>query len=201
MSDEKIVITDFEVETVEVPSIEIDPATIKLKIEPDKPPRRWKRVLVAVAIMAFLFSVGGMMAYCVTQSIETYTVAQYRDKFVEDANKELENPQSKLRKYVEDAHLTVKVSEAHVISCEMTTKDGTDKAGKDGENVQDVTITMRFSWSGLVYDGTTDLRIVLDAPKKKVLKTEVVRTDALVDLTDTKFWYNVGYLLGAILAA
>ena len=100
------------------------------------------------------------------------------------------------RKRIEDAHGTVTVSHAYVLKCDVMTTDGSDKA----KNISLVTVTIRFNWDGIVHKGgTTDLEVDLTADGKYA-RSRIVRTDAMVNMEDKDFWYDVGYGIGALLA-
>ena len=104
--------------------------------------------------------------------------------------------QTLVRKRIEDAHGTVTVSHAYVLKCDVTTTDGSDKA----KNISLVTVTIRFNWDGIIHKGgTTDLEVDLTADGK-CTRSRIVRTDAMVNMEDENFWYNVGYGIGALLA-
>lgn len=124
------------------------------------------------------------------------TVAEVRHKIVDTLNEELSSSTCPFRKRIEDAHGTVTVSHAYVLKCDVTTTDGSDKA----KNISLVTVTIRFNWDGIVHKGgTTDLEVDLTADGK-CTRSRIVRTDAMVNMEDENFWYNVGYGIGALLA-
>ena len=124
------------------------------------------------------------------------TVEEVRHKIVDTLNEELSSSTCPLRKRIEDAHGTVTVSHAYVLKCDVMTTDGSDKA----KNISRVTVTIRFNWDGIVHKGgTTDLEVDLTADGK-CARSRIVRTDAMVNMEDEDFWYNVGYGIGALLA-
>ena len=125
------------------------------------------------------------------------TVEEVRHKIVDALNGELASPSCLVRKRIEDAHGTVTVSHAYVLKCDVTTTDGSDKA----KNISLVTVTIRFNWDGIVHKGgTTDLEVDLTADGK-CARSRIVRTDAMVNMEDKDFWYDVGYGIGALLLA
>lgn len=124
------------------------------------------------------------------------TVEEVRHKIVDTFNEELSSSTCPVRKRIEDAHGTVTVSHAYVLKCDVMTTDGSDKA----KNISLVTVTIRFNWDGIVHKGgTTDLEVDLTADGK-CTRSRIVRTDAMVNMEDKDFWYDVGYGIGALLA-
>lgn len=124
------------------------------------------------------------------------TVEEVRHKIVDTLNEELSSSTCPIRKRIEDAHGTVTVSHAYVLKCDVTTTDGSDKA----ENISLVTVTIRFNWDGIIHQGgTTDLELDLTADGK-CTRSRIVRTDAMVNMEDPDFWWDVGYGIGTLLA-
>lgn len=124
------------------------------------------------------------------------TVEDVRHKIVDTFNEQLSSSTCPVRKRIEDAHCTVAVSHAYVLKCDVMTTDGSDKA----KNISLVTVTIRFNWDGIVHKGgTTDLEVDLTADGKCV-RSRIVRTDAMVNVEDSDFWFKVGYDIGALLA-
>ena len=214
MDNEKIVITADECDRVTpVPSCSA-PLIVDVPEEPSGRHSGLKGVFLAVVITSFVFLTAGMTAYCLfigrqpkdvysnppVQQSQPETAAQCKEKMVQNLNAELENPDCNVRKFIEDAHLTVKVSKAYVMSCDIKTLDGSDSAGVDGSNVQELDFTVRFFWEGMVDDGHTDAEFVIDIKAGKVLKAEIKESTALVNVTGSDFWYNVGLGFGALLA-
>ena len=155
-----------------------------------------KAILCVVALLALWFVWPSGKGEAEAKREAEMTVEDVRHKIVDALNGELSNPSSKLRKRIEDAHVTVTVSHAYVLKCDVTTFDGSDKA----KNISLVTVTIRFNWDGIVHQGgTTDLEVELTADGKCV-RSRIVRTDAMVNAEDPDFWYNVGYGIGELLA-
>lgn len=124
------------------------------------------------------------------------TVEEVRHKIVDTLNEELSSSTCPFRKRIEDAHGTVTVSHAYVLKCDVMTTDGSDKE----KNISLVTVTIRFNWDGIVHKGgTTNLEVDLTADGK-CARSRIVRTDAMVNMEDKDFWYDVGYGIGALLA-
>ncbi len=127
------------------------------------------------------------------------TVSDYRSEVMRDINAELSKPDSKLKKRIEDAHLTVTVKSTRVVRCDVTTVDGTDRAGKDDSNIARVSLLIRFNWEGIIDRGYTDLLIVYDVRNDRLEKSEIDHTTALVNVEDPTFWYGVGTIIGSML--
>jgi hypothetical protein len=152
--------------------------------------RNGKVILCVVALLALWF------VWPSGKGEREETVEEVRHKIVNDFNGELASPSCLVRKRIEDAHGTVTVSHAYVLKCDVTTTDGSDKA----KNISLVTVTIRFNWDGIIHKGgITDLEVDLTADGK-CTRSRIVRTDAMVNMEDENFWYDVGYGIGALLA-
>ena len=81
------------------------------------------------------------------------TVDDVRREIVASINTELSNQSSPIRKRIEDAHITVTVSNAYVLKCDITTIDGSAKVGTDRANISLVTVIVRFNWDGIFQKG------------------------------------------------
>ena len=127
------------------------------------------------------------------------TVADFRKKLVNEFDAELAKPNSTLRKRIENAHVTVKVTSTEIVRCDVATVDGTERAGRNDDNIDKVSLLVRFNWKGLVDTGFTDLRIVHDFQNRRTLKSEIEYTTALVNAEDPEFWWNVGAIIGTAL--
>ena len=127
------------------------------------------------------------------------TVSDYKAEVVKDINEELSKTDSKLRKRIEDAHLTVKVRSTEIVRCDITTVDGSEKVGRNDSNIDKVSMLIRFNWEGIIDKGYTDLCIEYDVHNKRLLKSEIDHTTALVNIENPSFWYDVGYLIGTAL--
>lgn len=176
---------------------------------PVEPQSHWKGIVLAVVITAFLFAGLGMAAYCILgrdgRSLPALvapprTVDDFRSEFIARTDAGLASPGHAVRKYVEKAHVSVTVSEAHVKTCCVTTVDGSNLAGEDDSNISEVRMVVHCSWDGKVHKGGhTDVEITLDKRMGKVTNTRIVDTDALVNTEDPDFWITVGAALLEIL--
>lgn len=210
MNDEKIVITTEECDNATpVPSCatySLPPITGREDEDGATSPRSSKGIIIAALVTAFVFIAIGMASYCAMQKRmspsganlmgEQQTIDRFRDCFVQKTNDELADSQSNLRKYIEDAHLTVAVTKAYVKQCKVSTVDGSNLVGCDGSNVDEIELEIRFFWDGVIQkDGHTDLRIVLDYRANKVLSAEFLDSNALLNTEDPEFWIGLGALL------
>ena len=164
-----------------------------------KPPRTGLFIGIAVAVMALLCIAGvGIMA--LAGNVDGRTVDDFKAEIARQIDEDLSKPDSALKKFVEDAHLTVTVKSARIVRCDVTTVNGSESAGKDNANIDKVSMLVRFEWEGIVdKDGYTDLRIVYDARNDRLVKSEIEHTTALINVKDPKLWYGIGELLGATL--
>lgn len=149
-----------------------------------------------VGIIGVAALVGDNGSY-ITKSEPELTVSDYRARFMREVGEELAKS-SALRKRIEEAHVTVTVGSAEIVRCDVTTVDGSDKAGKDDANIDRVSTLIRFRWTGMIDAGYTDLRIVYDVRNKRLEKSEIEYTTALVNVEDPSFWYGVGSLIGSM---
>ena len=155
-----------------------------------------KVILCVAALLALWFIWPSGKGEAEAKREAEMTVEEVRHKIVDTLNEELSSSTCPFRKRIEDAHGTVTVSHAYVLKCDVMTTDGSDKA----KNISLVTVTIRFNWDGIVHKGgTTDLEVDLTADGK-CARSRIVRTDAMVNMEDEDFWYNVGYGIGALLA-
>ena len=165
----------------------------------------WKGIVLAILITSFVFVFFGMVFYC-TQFQGRYghgpdrivtqvkTVEQYRAEIGERINSQLSDSNHAWRKYVEDAHLSVKVVKAYVNRCSVSTIDGSALAGMNDSNISEIDLVIRFFWEGMIDEGHTDLEIVIDKRADKILKAEIIDTTAIVNTADPNFWKELGSL-------
>lgn len=173
-----------------------------------KPKRTGLYIGVGVAIIALLCLAGIGIAAAVSgqdgkgpvRVFHEKTVSDFRDETIRDVNAELSKPSSNLKTFIEDAHVTVTVTSANVVRCDVTTIDGTDKAGRGDSNIAQVSLLIRFQWQGILDTGYSDLRLVYDAQNDRLLKSEIEYTTALINTQDPDFWWDVGAVIGTALA-
>lgn len=133
------------------------------------------------------------------------TVSDYKAMVINEVNEELSKSDSKLKKMIEDAHVTVTVTSTEIIRCDVITLDGTDKVGKGDSNIDKVSMVIRFQWDGILHKGGyTDLNLVYNVQSKHY-ESKIVETTALVDEKSnpgdwSKLWFDVGWLIGEALA-
>lgn len=209
MSDDKITISMDDVNrATPVPGTTLPPVYTSGYVPPEsdsvvKPKRTGLFVGIGIAVVALLCITGiGIMAINRGPGGEPRpprTVSDYKAEVIRDINKEVSSPDSKLRKRIEDAHITVDVTSAEVIRCDVATIDGTEKAGKNDSNIGQVSALIRFNWKGKLDSGHTDLRLVLDVKNNQLLKSEIEETTALINIEDPELWRAVGNLIGELI--
>ena len=133
----------------------------------------------------------------------TVSVADYREHIEKIINNQLMNTDNNLRKMVEDAHLTVTVTQAYVSDCRILTKDGSKNAGSlNGKNVRSVSMKITTRWDGNIHkNGKTIIGLTMEniGGKIQITESKIIYTDALVNIADPKFWYNVGFAIGTLI--
>ena len=154
-------------------------------------------VLIGIVVAFFWFG-GGSIA-----TPQKITVAEYREKFEKKLNGELQDGGHPLRKLIEQAHVTVDVTQAYVSRIRIFTKDGSDVAEIGGKNnIRRVDIEVSTLWDGVLHkNGKTVLSVTVEDVGGKFQATghKIIRTDAMVNLEDPKFWVEAGALLGLLL--
>ena len=214
MSD-KIIITNEEIEQKN--NIE-NTKTEKIIIEypPDNTPRTTsdskdnrlktnnnsKKLFIICGIIAIII-ISAILIYTANQReiilMNQETVEDWCAKTRKELNKELSNTDSTLRKRIEDAHLTVTVTMAEIKSLVATTLDGTNNSD-NGENISSCTVIIEFRWDGVFQQGGyTILEMIFDVQNKKVIKSNIVDTNAVINFEDPTFWFNAGWIIGSFL--
>ena len=130
------------------------------------------------------------------------TVAEFREQAEQEINKALSSPSHDLRKYVENAHKTVTVHTAYVSDLQITTKDGGNNAGVEGKNIRRIHLEITTRWNGMIHkNGYTVVGVDLENinGEGKVTNAGIIRTDALINTEDPKFWYEVGTAVALLL--
>lgn len=176
-------------------SMKTEPKTTMAAITvKDKTVARCKSGMIGIAL---LFALALLALYMIWPSGNgEKTIGEVRREFVATLNTELSNRSCPIIKRIEDAHGTVTVSRAYVLKCDITTIDGSNKA----DAISLIRMTIRFNWDGIIHQGgTTDLELDLTADGK-CTRSRIIRTDALINMEDPDFWYNVGAGIGALLA-
>ena len=218
MSDDKITISMDEVSrATPVPGATVPPTFTSGYVPPEsdpdvKPKRTGLFVGIGIAVIALLCITSiGVMAIVGGDngsgqgsskifSSKERTVSDYRAEKIQRAKAELSKPDSKWKKLIEDAHLTVTVVSTRIVRCDVKTVDGSDKAGKDNSNIDKVSMVIRFNWQGQVFGpGFSDLRIEYDGQNDKVLTSKIVETSAKITIDDDLLW-NLGCAICAALA-
>lgn len=181
----------------------IQPPTVDTRSTPPPPfptppakSRFFKKKYIwwGLAIVLLLVIIGT----CTSDS-DRMTVNQARRELMAEINSDLENPDSQIIKYVEGAHLTVKVKSTSIVRCDIETIDGSDRVGRNGENIKFITLLIRFNWEGVFDKGYTDVKLAYDAVNDRVLEAGIDYTTAMINLEDTDFWIGLGVLVGSLL--
>lgn len=208
MSDDKISISMDEVNrATPVPGAAPQTTAIPGCVPPessraDKPDRTGLFVGLGIAAVALISILAIGVAAIITDGISRTrekTVADYRVETIKEVEEELAKPGSALKKRIEAAHMTVDVTSTRIVRCDVTTIDGSDRAGQDDSNIDKVSMLIRFNWQGIIDSGYTDLRVEYDAKNDRLLKSEIEYTTALVNAEDPAFWWDVGFILGSCL--
>ena len=216
MSDDKITISMDEVNhATPVPGSTPPPIFTSGYVPPEadqetKPKRTGLFICIGIAAVALLcITVIGVMAVVSPDGKgpnpigiwqKERTISDCRDEAIQRVNRELSEPDSKIKKWVENTHKTVTVTSTEIVRCDVKTFDGTDNAGKDNSNIDTITMLIRFRWDGIFdKDGYTDLQLVYDVQNKR-RESKMVYTTAKIKNDEDwfKLWYSVGYLFGGL---
>lgn len=165
-----------------------------------------KILLITLCIFSSLFILGLIMISFLKNDPKSEnkitineTVEQWCAKTRKQLNEELSHSDSNLRKRIEDAHLTVTVTMAEIKSLVATTLDGTDNSD-NGENISSCTIIIEFRWDGFFQQGGYSiLEMIYDVHNKKVIKSNIIETNAAINFEDPTFWFNAGWIIGSFL--
>lgn len=123
------------------------------------------------------------------------TVAEFREAAEKEFNAALASPDHDLRRRVENAHKTVNVHSAYVSDLRITTKDGSNNAGVEGNNIRRINLEITTRWDGIFHkNGYTVIGIEIEniSGEWKVTSAGITRTDAMINTEDPNFWYEVG---------
>ena len=146
-------------------------------------------------------ALSALVAVCVSGCENTYSVGEYKKQLEEKTNAELSRPDHPFRQRVERAHGTVDVTRAYVSSLEVETKDGSDNAGKDGENIRRVKMKITTNWDGWIHNGGyTELTVIADNVNGRLQTVDAKITDTNALIKDfNKFCFETGFLIGFFL--
>jgi|GEM_PF-1179389 len=123
------------------------------------------------------------------------TVAEFREAAEKEFNAALSSSNHDLRRRVENAHKTVTVHSAYVSDLRIITKDGSNNAGIEGNNIRRINLEITTRWDGILHkNGYTVVGIEIEniSDKWKVTNAGIIRTDAVINTEDPNFWYEVG---------
>lgn len=218
MNNDKITVTDAEVKEATpvpgtaVPPIFGTPPSGYVTPESDrevKPKRTGFFVGIGIAAVALLcivvigvMALGGGSGANGTGGGKLRTVSDYRAETMREIKTELGKPDSKLKKRIENAHIpSVTVESTEVIRCNVTTVDGSEKAGEADSNIDKVSMLIRFHWKGEILTGYTDLKIVYDVQNKRPIESKIdYTTDPIPTGEDFDAWFDIGAAIGHLLA-
>ena len=146
-------------------------------------------ILVGVAVARW----GGSDGKAPGQTVESW-IAQERPKWDGDMSNS-----STVKKSIEDIHPLVTYKRAIISEMRATTIDGSNNAGRQGENISDVEILVTFYWEGPVTkDGFTEVRFIYDYQGRQLKGRRFERSNAAINLA-TVDWFKFGMVLGVIL--
>lgn len=134
-----------------------------------------------------------------------YPVSEFKQRYVQKLNNELSDSNNPVRVHTEKIHSligSVTVTKAYVSNLKVDTKDGSDDVGKDGKNIQRITVEITTEWDGLIHkDGRTVFEVAVvnaDGNFKEAYKKKTF-SDAYINLDDVGFWQSVISLLITVL--
>ena len=103
------------------------------------------------------------------------------------------------KKTIEGIHPLVTYKRAIISEMHATTIDGSNNAGRQGENISVVEILVTFYWEGPVTkDGFTEVRFYYDYQGKQLKGQRFERSNATINLAAVD-WFKVGVVLGGLL--
>ena len=169
-------------------------------VDEEKTKGRWSKAWIfgLIAILAAVIVV--IVLVCVDN--RGMSVADFLEQTEQKINRELSEPDHSFRLYVENAHKTVKVHTAYVSDLKVTTKDGSKHIGAGGKNIRRIYVEITTRWDGMVHkNGYTVVGVDVENinGERKVTNARIVRSDAVVNTEDPKFWYRVGIIVAALL--
>ncbi len=204
MSD-KIIITDEEVKQENIGNEQLKTPKIIIECPPDNTPKTTndsKKLFIICGITTIII-LSGILLFVVNQRKiilkNKETVEDWCAKTRRQINQELLSEDSAVIKRIEDAHFSITVTKAEVKSIYATTIDGTTDS-QNGNNIRSCTVEIEFTWDGVFQEGGYSiLEIIIDIQNNKVIKSKITETNAIINLEDPKFWFNVGWTIGSFL--
>ena len=154
---------------------------------------RKRPILCILAVLGLFF----MISMCSRHGQRELTVGEFQAKWKAQWNEVLSDPNNALNKRIQRAHGPVTVKSAHVVRCDFETIDGSNRAGKDGENIRSCNMLLRFEWEGIVDKGYTDLKVVYDGANDRWY-SGIDYTTAAINFEDPEFWESAidGFVAG-----
>jgi len=158
------------------------------------------KIATKIAIGVIVAIVGIWICFKIFDSSSEESVDSYRQKVIAAVNQDLMNPDSAARRRVESAHMTVTAKRAYVSSCIVQTVDGSNRVGKNGNNISGINVVITVIWDGWIHkDGFTELQIEYN-PQTQARSTRFLRSNAVFNW-ETVDWSSVGYTVGYIAGA
>lgn len=106
---------------------------------------------------------------------------------------------AEIKAFVENIHPWVTYKRAVISEMHAVTIDGSNIAGRQGENISEVEMLVTFYWEGPVTkDGFTEVRFNYDYQGQQFKGQRFERTNAKINLA-TVDWFKVGIAIGMLL--
>jgi hypothetical protein len=103
------------------------------------------------------------------------------------------------KSHIEDIHPFVTYRRLSISQILAKTVDGSNIAGRNGENISELDILITFYWEGpITKDGFTEVRFIYDVKGQALKSTKYERSNAAVNLA-TVDWFKTGAMLGILL--
>lgn len=201
----KIKITEDEVKQENIGTGKAGTSKIIIECPPDNIPKTTndsRKLFIIWGIVAIIV-ISGILLLVVNQRgliiKNKETVEEWCAKARTQLNQELLKEDSEFKKRIEDAHFTITVTKAEVRSLRATTIDGTTDS-QNGNNIRSCTVEIEFTWDGIIQEGGYSiLEIIYDIQNNKVIKSKITETNAIINIEDPLFWFNVGWTIGGFL--
>ncbi len=186
---EKIFVTADEVARIDIgsgeaaPSITLAPAPAPAA-HAAGPLRSRLPIIAFAASVAVLILVVGVVLVSVFLRLGQDNVDEFARRWRAQHMQELtQSPDVKA--YIESTHPLVTFKGATVDSVDVTTRDGSRRAGRNGSNVSEIDFVVTYFWHGPVQDnGHTTVRHLFDFPSKQMKNSKIIETTALVTIDD-----------------
>ena len=150
-------------------------------------------VLFLVLVVVSLLVKGGLGGRGAGQTVEAW-IGQERPKWSADIS-----GSAKVKEFIEKIHPLVTYKRAVISEMRAVTIDGSNNAGRRGENISEVAMLVTFFWEGPVTkDGFTEVRFNYDYQGRQLKGRRFERSNAAINL-ETVDWFKVGMVIGTLL--